>query len=48
MRVFICVYFGFDPEQNDGQTIKTRLVRNVFESIPETEVSWFDTQKIKS
>lgn len=48
MRVFICGYFGYDPEQNDGQTIKTRLVRNVFEAIPDTGVTWFDTQKIKS
>ena len=48
MRVFICGYFGYDPEQNDGQTIKTRLVRNVFESIPETTVTWYDSQKLKS
>ena len=47
MRVFICGYFGYDPEQNDGQTIKTRLVRNVFESIPETTVIWYDSQKLK-
>jgi glycosyltransferase involved in cell wall biosynthesis len=47
MRVFICGYFGYDPEQNDGQTIKTRMVRNVFESITDVQVTWFDTQKIK-
>ena len=48
MSVFICGYFGYFPEQNDGQTIKTRLVRNIFESIPETKVTWFDTQKLKT
>ncbi len=40
-------YFGYEDDQIDGQTIKTRLVGEVLSSIDHKKYDFYDTQKIK-
>lgn len=48
-RVLVLGYFGYESNQLDGQTIKTRNVYKMLQSnAGDDEVSYFDTQSVQS
>jgi glycosyltransferase involved in cell wall biosynthesis len=47
-NVLLLGYFGYENNQIDGQTIKTRLVGEVLSEIEKINYDFFDTQKIKN
>ncbi len=48
MRILLLGYLGYENDQIDGQTIKTRLVNEILMSNrKESDYNYFDTQQIK-
>src|SRR5690554_5841019 len=47
MKVLVLGYFGYETNQIDGQTIKTRDVYTVLKNSSNEEVSYFDTQSFQ-
>lgn len=47
MKILVLGYFGFDTNQIDGQTIKTRDVYTVLQKNLKEGVDYFDTQSFK-
>jgi len=45
--IFVLGYFGYDSNQLDGQTIKTREIHKLFEKNTGSKVPFFDTERIK-
>lgn len=46
-KTLLIGYFGFDNNQIDGQTIKTRLVSEVLTNLGNDSFDFYDTQKMK-
>lgn len=47
-EIYIFGYFGYVTDKLDGQTVKTRMVKRLFEEKLGGEVPYFDTEIIKS
>ena len=47
-KTLLIGYFGYDNNQIDGQTIKTRLVSEVLGNLESNNFDFYDTQKMKS
>ena len=47
MKVLVLGYFGYETNQIDGQTIKTRDVYTLLKNSSNEEVSYFDTQSFQ-
>ena len=46
--IFILGYFGYLNNQLDGQTVKTRMIKRLFEEKLGSKISFFDTEILKS
>jgi glycosyltransferase involved in cell wall biosynthesis len=47
-NILLIGYFGYQNNQIDGQTIKTRLVGDIFLSIDSNSYDFFDTQQVRT
>jgi glycosyltransferase involved in cell wall biosynthesis len=45
--IFVLGYFGYDTNQLDGQTVKTREIHKLFEKNTGNKVRFFDTERLK-